>query len=123
MSNSEKIDRLNRVRSGSNAKKKVLRKRGKKNQPKTELSGTENHRILDSFLTNLTLLAPTFGSHSDIISTQNFLERDKQDLKESQSTEFYFKDGPKKALPPIAKKTECKNLQNEKVKRKFYFRI
>ena len=76
-SHPEKIDRSNQIKSASNGKKKVLRKRGKKNgELKTDISGTEKHRILDSFISNLTLRAPSLvsQSHSDIISTQNFFK-------------------------------------------------
>ena len=40
-SHPEKIDRSNQIKSASNGKKKVLRKRGKKNgELKTDISGT-----------------------------------------------------------------------------------
>ena len=77
-SHPEKIDKSHQIKSASNGKKKVLRKRGKKNELKTAISGTENpaHRIYDSFISNLTLRAPSFvsQSHSDIISTRNFFK-------------------------------------------------
>ena len=84
MSNSAKIEiERSNNRSGSIiSKKKVLRKRGKRNELKPDISRTEkthSHQIFNSFLTNLTLLAPPFVRHSDVIAAQQVIKYNNTD--------------------------------------------